>query len=46
MTKEEEKRKDLLNNIIVIELRMFQQVKTSEPSLCQNGWRPLEQCEE
>jgi hypothetical protein len=34
MTKEEEKRKDLLNNIIVIELRMFQQVKTSEPSLC------------
>jgi hypothetical protein len=29
-------RKDLLNNIIEIELRMFEQVRTAEPSLCKD----------
>ena len=36
MTNEKENRKELLNNIIEIELHMFKQVRTSEPSLCKD----------
>lgn len=35
-TNEGEKREELLNKIIEIELRMFEQVRTSEPSLCKD----------
>jgi hypothetical protein len=34
MPREERKRKELLDDIIETELRMLEQVKTSEPSLC------------
>jgi len=36
MTDEEKKHKELLDNIIEIELSMFEQVRTSEPSLCKD----------
>ena len=35
-TNEGENREELLNKIIEIELRMFEQVRTSEPSLCKD----------
>jgi hypothetical protein len=36
MTNDKENHKALLNNIIEIELRMFEQVETSEPSMCKD----------